>query len=207
MEGEGAVMPFPFKGWSTVPDVYWASNKLPLVLIRPCHAFAILEPIAESVSHHVLVDPYGHRAIRMLQKSRRAFSKELVSAGSPSNFWFLLCGLLFPRKRSRLPGVDRLRPVRLLAADFQKSSTHTQFKCHLFCEAFPDPLPPTRFLPRKAWKNESLPLYSRCSLPVSVWAFIPLETGKAWAGSIWCHPGISLWGLSLYPQLLGAFHH
>ena len=83
----------------------------------------------------MLVNTYGNRATRMLQKSRRAFSKELVSASSPSDFWFPLYGLLFPRKRSHLPGVDRLRPVRLLAADFQKSSTHTQFKCHLFCEA------------------------------------------------------------------------
>ena len=57
-----------------------------------------------------------------------------MSAGSPSDFWLLLCGPLFPRKQSLLPGEDRLRPVRLLVADFQKSSTHTQFKCHLFCE-------------------------------------------------------------------------
>lgn len=65
-----------------------------------------------------------------------------------------------------------------LCRDDRWPNTHTQFKCHLFCEAFPDPFPPICFLPRKAWKNESLPQYSCCSLPISVQAFISRVTGR-----------------------------
>lgn len=99
-----------------------------------------------------------------------------MSAGSLPDFWFPVVPSQCVPLSQEMDSLSSAGQAELCGDDWWPD-THTQFKCHLFCEAFPDPFPPIRFLPRKAWKNESLPLYSCCSLRISVQAFISLVTG------------------------------
>lgn len=94
----------------------------------------------------------------------------------------------FPGNRTLCPQLGRLSSGEMTGGQTPTPSSNVTSSVKPSLTLFP----PIRFLPRKAWENESLPLYSCCSLPISVEAFLSLVMagggGGPPVGSLWYHP-------------------